>query len=447
MRVLSFVVCCALPLPEIVLAQAVERSIRPELRLNSEAVAPVKTVAVTSKIRPNARPVIIKKERAVTPAAILAATSDAGFKRWLSGFRSRAMSAGISPAVFERSFRGVQYLPKVIERDRNQSEFTKTIWEYLDSAASDTRIANGKAAMAEQMSKLEAIEAKYGVEKEVVTAVWGLESAYGEFRGETPIVSALATLSYDGRRGRFFESQLIAALKILQAGDTTPENMTGSWAGAMGHTQFIPTSYLDYAVDFTGDGRRDIWSDDPADALASTAAYLSRFGWVTGQPWGVEVKLPEGFDYGLASRKIKKAPSAWAALGVLGIDGTVVPNHGSGSILLPAGAKGVAFMVFKNFSVIERYNAADAYVIGVGHLSDRIRGSGPFKTEWPREDRALTFKERQQMQRLLSAAGFNTRGVDGKIGPNTVAAIRGFQKANGLIPDGYASLNLLNRLR
>lgn len=447
MRVLSFVVCCALPLPEIVLAQAVERSIRPELRPNSEAVAPVKTAAVTSKIRLNARPVIIKKERAVTPAAILAATSDAGFKRWLSGFRSRAMSAGISPAVFERSFRGVQYLPKVIERDRNQSEFTKTIWKYLDSAASDTRIANGKAAMAEQMSKLEAIEAKYGVEKEVVTAVWGLESAYGEFRGETPIVSALATLSYDGRRGRFFESQLIAALKILQAGDTTPENMTGSWAGAMGHTQFIPTSYLDYAVDFTGDGRRDIWSDDPADALASTAAYLSRFGWVTGQPWGVEVKLPEGFDYGLASRKIKKAPSAWAALGVLGIDGTVVPNHGAGSILLPAGAKGVAFMVFKNFSVIERYNAADAYVIGVGHLSDRIRGSGPFKTEWPREDRALTFKERQQMQRLLSAAGFNTRGVDGKIGPNTVAAIRGFQKANGLIPDGYASLNLLNRLR
>ncbi len=447
MRVLSFVVCCALSLPVVVSAEAVERSIRPEVRPNSEAVAPVKTAAVTSKIRPNARPVIIKKERALTPAAILAATSNAGFKRWISGLRSRALSAGISPAAFERSFRGVEYLPKVIERDRNQSEFTKTIWEYLDSAASDTRIANGKAVMGAQMSKLEAIEAKYGVEKEVVTAVWGLESAYGEFRGETPIVSALATLSYDGRRGRFFESQLIAALKILQAGDTTPENMTGSWAGAMGHTQFIPTSYLDYAVDFTGDGRRDIWSDDPADALASTAAYLSRFGWVTGQPWGVEVKLPEGFDYGLASRKIKKAPSDWAVLGVLGIDGTAVPNHGSGSILLPAGAKGVAFMVFKNFSVIERYNAADAYVIGVGHLSDRIRGSGPFKTEWPREDRALTFKERQQMQRLLSAAGFNTRGVDGKIGPNTVAAIRGFQKANGLISDGYASLNLLNRLR
>jgi membrane-bound lytic murein transglycosylase B len=447
MRVLSFVFCCALCLPAVLSAQAVERSICPEVRPSSESVTPVKAAAVTPKIRPNARPTIIKKERTVTPTAILAATSNAGFKRWISGFRSRALSAGISPAVFERSFRGVAYLPKVIERDRNQSEFTKTIWEYLDSAASDTRVENGKTALAAHLSKLEAIEAKYGVEKEVVTAVWGLESNYGGFRGETPIVSALATLSYDGRRGRFFESQLIAALKILQAGDTTPENMTGSWAGAMGHTQFIPTSYLDYAVDFTGDGKRDIWSDDPSDALASTAAYLNRFGWVTGQPWGVEVKLPDGFNYNLASRKIKKAPSDWAALGVLGMNGSAVPNHGSGSILLPAGAKGAAFMVFKNFSVIERYNAADAYVIGVGHLSDRIRGDGPIKASWPREDRALTFKERQQMQRLLSAAGFNTRGVDGKIGPNTVSAIKGFQKANGMIPDGYASLNLLKQLR
>ena len=447
MRAFLCVLCCVLSVPALLSAEAVERSIRPEVRPSEAKVEPVKTAAVTSKIRPNARPTIIKKERAVTPAAILAATSNAGFKRWISGFRSRALKAGISPAVFERSFRGVEYLPKVIERDRNQSEFTKTIWQYLDSAASDKRIANGKAALAEQLSKLEAIEAKYGVEKEVVTAVWGLESAYGEFRGETPIVSALATLSYDGRRGRFFESQLIAALKILQAGDTTPENMTGSWAGAMGHTQFIPTSYLDYAVDFTGDGRRDIWADDPSDALASTAAYLSRFGWVTGQPWGVEVRVPEGFNYNLASRKIKKAPSDWAALGVLGMDGNAVPNHGVGSILLPAGAQGAAFMVFKNFSVIERYNAADAYVIGVGHLSDRIRGAGPIKANWPREDRALTFKERQQMQRLLSAAGFNTRGVDGKIGPNTVKAIKGFQSANGMIPDGYASLNLLKRLR
>ena len=201
------------------------------------------------------------------------------------------------------------------------------------------------------------------------------------------------------------------------------------------------------SVDFTGDGRRDIWADDPSDALASTAAYLKRFGWVAGQPWGVEVTLPKGFDYGLASRKVKKTPSDWAALGVLGSNGKTVPNHGSGSILLPAGAKGAAFMVFKNFAVIERYNAADAYVIGVGHLSDRIAGKGAFKATWPREDRALSFKERQHMQRLLTAAGFNTRGVDGKIGPNSISAIKRFQRANGMIPDGYASLALLKRLR
>jgi membrane-bound lytic murein transglycosylase B len=447
MRVFSISLGLIVSLASVVSAQVVERSLRPEMRPSATALDPViQTATLSAKIRPNARPNILKKERAVTPEAILAATSNAGFKRWISGFRGRALKAGISPAVFERSFRNAQYDADVIKRDRNQSEFTKTIWQYLDSAASDKWIANGKAALAAHLGKLEAIEAKYGVEKEVVTAIWGLESAYGEFRGDTPIISALATLSYDGRRGRFFESQLIAALKILQAGDTTPENMTGSWAGAMGHTQFIPTSYLEYAVDFTGDGRRDIWADDPSDALASTAAYLNKFGWQTGRPWGVEVKLPDGFNYGLASRKIKKSPADWAALGVVDMNGKAVPDHGPGSILLPAGAQGAVFMIFKNFQVIERYNAADAYVIGVGHLSDRIGGAGPIKAQWPRDDRALTFEERQKMQRLLTAAGYNTKGVDGKIGLNSINAIKGFQRSVGMIPDGYASLTLLKRL-
>ena len=446
MRVQFFVFCTMTSLSGLALAESVETTVRPESRPNAYAVTAEQTAKLTSKIRPNARPNVTKKERAVTPEAILAATSNAGFKRWISAFRGRALSAGISPAAFDQSFRDVVYLPKVIERDRNQSEFTKTIWDYLDSAASDRRIANGKAALETHRAKLDAIEAKYGVEKEVVVAVWGLESAYGEFRGDTPIVSALATLSYDGRRGRFFESQLIAALKILQSGDTTLKNMTGSWAGAMGHTQFIPTSYLDHAVDFTGDGRRDIWANDPSDALASTAAYLSKFGWQTGQPWGVEVTLPNGFNYDLANRKIKRAPADWAGLGVLDVDGKPVPDHGVGAILLPAGARGAVFMVFDNFKVIERYNAADAYVIGIGHLSDRIRGAEPIKAEWPREDRALTYKERQKMQRLLTGAGFNTKGVDGKIGPNSIAAIKGFQRSVGMIPDGYASLKLLERL-
>lgn len=433
---------------------SVEQSVRPEARPDArpaEAVlarvaAASTSVVLTSAIRPVVRPTVIRKERDVTPETILAATSNAGFKRWIAGFRGRAIGAGITAATFDRAFRSARYDAKVIERDRNQSEFTKTIWEYLDSAASDTRIANGKAALAKHLSTLEAIEAKYGVDKEVVVAVWGLESAYGTFRGETPIIGALATLAYDGRRGAFFEQQLVAALRILQAGDTKPETMTGSWAGAMGHTQFIPTSYLDYAVDFTGDGRRDIWSADPTDALASTAAYLGRFGWQKGMPWGVEVTLPEGFNYGLASRKITKLPSDWAKLGVRGAAGTV-PDHGPASVLLPAGARGAAFLIFKNFKVIERYNAADAYVIGVGHLSDRIKGKGPIKADWPREDRALTFAERKEMQRRLTAAGFNTKGVDGKVGPLTISAIRGFQRSAGLIPDGYASLALLTRLR
>ena len=294
---------------------------------------------------------------------------------------------------------------------------------------------------------LSEIEARYDVEAEVVAAVWGLESAYGSFRGDTPIIEALATLAFDGRRGRFFEQQLIAALRIIQSGDVRPRDMRGSWAGAMGHTQFIPTSYLAYAVDFRGDGRRDIWSEDPTDALASTAAYLKHFGWKKGQPWGVEVRLPRGFDYRQTGERIKKSPAQWAAMGVRDVNGATVPNHGRASILLPAGAQGAAFMIFDNFHVIERYNTADAYVIGVGLLSDRIGGAGPLKAKWPRNDRNLAFREKQEMQRLLTRKGFNTQGVDGIIGPNTINAIRRFQATVGMIPDGYASYEVLKRLR
>ncbi|MBT8153215.1 lytic murein transglycosylase [Epibacterium ulvae] len=392
-------------------------------------------------LRPTARSTVDLTQTA-TPAA-----ANAGFQNWIGGFQRRAQNQGISKRTLNRAFSGISYDTEVIRRDRNQSEFTKTIWEYLDSAASDSRIKNGKAALREHRRTLERIEAHYGVPKEVVTAVWGLESAYGTYKGSMDIVQSLATLAYDGRRGRFFEAQLIAALKILQAGDVAPRKMTGSWAGAMGHTQFIPTSYLAYAVDFTGDGKRDIWSEDPTDALASTAAYLAKFGWVKGQPWGVEVQLPRNFNFSLANRKIKKSPADWAKLGVKGVDGRNVPNYGSASILLPAGGQGAAFMIFKNFSVIERYNAADAYVIGVGHLSDRINGAGPIKANWPRGDRALSFKERQEMQRLLTRAGFSTQGVDGKIGPNTIAAVRAFQASQGLVQDGYPSLSLLKRLQ
>jgi len=367
--------------------------------------------------------------------------------RWITDFRPRALAEGISAATFDAAFAGVTLNETVLSRDRNQNEFTKTIWDYLATAVSDDRIASGRAALARHGQVLDAIEARYGVDKHVVVAIWGLESAYGAVRGDTPIIEAMATLAHDGRRGAFYEAQLLAALRILDSGVVTPDRMRGSWAGAMGHTQFMPTSYEALAVDFTGDGRRDIWGDDPTDALASTAAYLAANGWVTGQPWGVEVRLPEGFDYLMADRAVTKSPALWAALGVRDTAGRAVPLHGRASVLLPGGARGAAFMIFDNFRALESYNTADAYVIAVGHLADRLRGGGPIVGTWPDDDRALTFAERQEMQALLTRAGFDTRGVDGLVGPNTINAIRGFQQARGHVPDGYASLALLTLLQ
>ncbi|MFN0114304.1 MAG: lytic murein transglycosylase [Paracoccaceae bacterium] len=381
------------------------------------------------------------------PEALILTGSEAGFEAWVTAFRPRALARGISGATFDLALRNVRYNPEVIEKDRRQGEFTKAIWDYLDKAVSDDRVANGKAALRKHRRLLTRIEATYGVDKEVVAAVWGLESAYGEVMGSYNLVEALATLAYDARRGEFFESQLLAALKIIQAGNVTPDRMTGSWAGAMGHTQFIPTSYLAYAVDYTGDGKRDIWGDNPADALASTAAYLARFGWRKGQPWGVEVTLPQGFDVAQSGERVTKPAADWAALGIRDAEGRVVGDHGPASILLPAGARGAAFMIFPNFHVIERYNAADAYVIAIGHLSDRIAGGPPIRHSWPRDDRALTLPERMELQERLTKAGFDTGGADGKIGPKTLAAVRAFQRDQGLIPDGYASLDVLKRLR
>lgn len=393
-------------------------------------------------LRPAARPDMVQTQDVVKVTA-----ENTGFQNWLGGFRSRALAKGISASVFDSAFRGVSYNEGVIAKDRNQSEYTKQIWDYLDSAASPIRVKNGTAALQEHARALSAIEAKYGVDKEIVAAIWGLESAYGEHRGDIPTIEALATLAYDGRRGAFFEGQLIDALKILQSGDVSARNMTGSWAGAMGHTQFIPSSYLAFAVDFTGDGKRDIWSNNPTDALASTAAYLARNGWVKGQPWGLEVRLPRGFNYALSSRKIMKMPSEWAAMGVTDIHGKPVRDFGNASILLPAGAQGAAFMIFKNFAVLERYNVADAYVIGVGHLSDRLKGGPEIQAAWPRGYKPLSFDEKMEMQRRLTRMGFLDDKIDGIIGPNTINAIRAFQESRGVTPDGYPSQEFLDLLK
>lgn len=369
-----------------------------------------------------------------------------GLQRWLAGFRIRAAAAGISDAVMDQALLGLSYDADVVRRDRNQSEFTKTIWDYLDTATSDARVENGKAALAKHGRVLQAIEDRYGVEKEIVAAIWGLESAYGTFRGSVPTIQSLATLAYDGRRAAFFEGELLAALKILQSGDTTAARMQGSWAGAMGHTQFMPSSYLAYAVDFDGDGKRNIWEDDPTDALASTASYLAGFGWTKGALWGVEITLPQGFDYDQTSERVKKPVADWQAMGVRRVDGGDLPDHGTASVLLPGGARGAAFLIYSNFQVIERYNTADAYVIAVGHLADLLKGGPRIASDWPRDLRALTLDERLDLQTRLTRAGFDTKGVDGKMGPNTIAAVKAFQKASSLVPDGYPSLEILQKL-
>ncbi|EEE38389.1 peptidoglycan binding domain protein [Rhodobacteraceae bacterium KLH11] len=340
------------------------------------------------------------------------AVPNAGWDAWVAGFKTRAAAQGISQTTLNRAFQGAGYLPEVIERDRNQVEFKRSLEDYLAIAASDERISTGKQMLARHAATLSQIEAKYGVDKEIVVAVWGLESRYGARRGDVPVISATSTLAYDGRRGAFFEKQLLAALQIIQEGDTSPANMTGSWAGAMGHTQFIPTSYLAYAVDFTGDGRRDIWSEDPADSLASTAAYLARAGWVRGQPWGGEVGT---------------------------VSGTPV------AVLQPQ-MPGPRIAVFRNFQVIKRYNNSDSYAIGVGHLADRIAGGPPFQASFGPDATGLTLQDRKELQRRLTSTGYDTQGADGVIGKNTEAAISAYQQANGLAVTGKPSVALLQRL-
>ncbi|WP_423207858.1 lytic murein transglycosylase [Paracoccus yeei] len=369
--------------------------------------------------------------------------SEAGFQTWVASFRPRALAAGISPQVFDSAMGQAHFMPSLIALDRKQSEFSKPIWDYLDGAIG-TRVGTGRSKAAQYASTLAAIEARYGVPREIVLAVWGMESNFGAGRGSTPIVPALATLAYDGRRGEFFAGELVAALRIIQAGDVDSAHMVGSWAGAMGHTQFMPSSFLSHAVDFNGDGRRDIWSDDPTDALASTAHYLRQNGWQPGQPWGAEVILPSGFDYNQVSKSVEKSGSQWTAMGVRTASGRPVP---SGAIIAPAGARGPAFLITQNFRAILKYNASDSYALAVSFLGDAIAGRPGIQGAWPRGDRTLSNSEKAEIQRLLMARGFDTGGADGKLGAKSVEAVKGFQRSRGMVPDGYADANLLALLR
>ncbi|MEL6980347.1 MAG: lytic murein transglycosylase [Pseudomonadota bacterium] len=375
------------------------------------------------------------------------AQTQAGFERFVRDFRPIALAQGVRPDVFDTAFAGVRLNREVVKLDQRQPEFALPIWKYLEPRVSDRYIAKGVESAGVKAETLAAIEQAYGVEKEVVTAIWGVESFYGAVRGDFRIIEALATLAYEGRRRDFGKQQLIAALKVLQNGDIEPASMLGSWAGAMGHTQFIPTSYRERAVDFNGDGKRDIWSDDPTDALASTANYLAVAGWRKGRPWGFQVRVPTEFNYGRFA-EATLSTNQWSAEGLLLNTGAPLPaGYDKAELLLPAGARGPAFLVLDNYRALLAYNNANAYALAVALLSERLGGREPRALSWPVDDRPLSRDERKELQASLAKLGFDAGGVDGIIGSGTKRAIRGFQSANSMIADGYASGRLLDDLR
>lgn len=368
------------------------------------------------------------------------------FAAWLAGFRSKALAAGIEAPLLERVFAGLTPDPAVIDADRSQPEFSRPVWEYLEGALSPTRARKGTALLTEHRATFDRIEQAYGVDRRTLVAVWGMESNFGQFMGSKSVIRSLATLAHEGRRPAFAEEQLLAALQILQNGDIQPAGMLGSWAGAMGQTQFIPTTYNTHAVDFDGDGRRDIWNSS-ADALASAAHYLQASGWQAGQPWGFEVSLPPGFDYALADPALRKPLREWQGLGVK--TGNLEPAllDQPAALLLPAGHRGPAFLTLPNFRAILKYNNSSSYALAVGLLSERFSGGGQIAASWPRDELPLSRAERIELQEALAARGYQPGAADSIIGANTRNAIRAFQQDLQLPADGYPTVSLLKKLR
>lgn len=406
------------------------------------ATLPGCAAAPSTSAPPPALPII-----GVPPVA--AATDEAalrqGFARWVAGFRASARAAGIDEATLRAAFDDVQYLPRVVEQDRAQPEFTRTVWDYLDSAVTPQRIATGQDKLAQLRSVADAAAARYGVPANVIVAIWGIESNFGSNYGDTPTIDALATLAFEGRREDWARGQLLAALKILRSGDIARADMVGSWAGAMGQTQFLPSNFLAYAVDADGDGRRDVWGS-MADVIASTANFLARSGWQAGQPSSVEVRLPPGFDPGRADDALRQSGAQWAAEGVRTIDGAALPELTDAAILLPAGARGPAFLIGANFRAILRYNNSASYALAVGLLAQRLVGGPGVQAPWPRDLPALTRSQLLALQTALNQRGFASGTPDGMIGPATRDGLRRYQRSIGLPADGYPTLDLLQRL-
>jgi membrane-bound lytic murein transglycosylase B len=368
------------------------------------------------------------------------------FERWVTSFRTSARVAGIDEVTLNVAFAEVHYLPRVVELDRAQPEFTRTVWSYLDSAVSPQRIAQGQDKWLQFRAEIDAAAARYGVAPAILVAIWGVESNYGSNFGSIPTVDALATLGFEGRREDWARGQLLAALRILQNGDIDRSQMIGSWAGAMGQTQFLPSVFLGYAVDADGDGRRDIWGS-VSDAMASTANFLARSGWQADQPWGVEVRLPPRFDVSRADVAVRQSSALWAAEGVQTGSGVPLPQFADAAVLLPAGASGPAFLVGPNFEVILRYNNSTSYALAVGLLAQRLAGGANVHAPWPRDLVALSRQQLKALQTALTQRGFDSGTPDGVMGPATRGAIRDYQRSVGLPADGYPTLELLQRLQ
>ncbi|WP_425501916.1 lytic murein transglycosylase [Pseudoxanthomonas sangjuensis] len=372
---------------------------------------------------------------------------DAAFADCLSGLRGQAAASGVSAAAFDRFTAGLQPQMEVLQLLDAQPEFRTPIWDYLAVLVDAQRIADGQAKLREHADTLARVAAQYGVDAETVVAVWGVESDYGTTFGKRPLLQSLATLSCRGRRQAYFRGELFATLALLQSGDLQADGLLGSWAGAFGHTQFMPSTYRDIAVDFDGDGRRDLVGSVP-DALASTANYLARNGWRPSEGWGYEVKLPAGFDAADAGRKNKRPVADWSSRGVTRADGTPLPaSDAAAGLLLPAGVAGPAFLVFRNFDAIYSYNAAESYALAIALLSDRLRGAGPLLGAWPTDDPGLDRAARKHLQILLLARGHDIGEVDGAIGPLSRRAIVVEQQRLGLQPaDGRAGHRILDAL-
>jgi membrane-bound lytic murein transglycosylase B len=377
-----------------------------------------------------------------------AASGRGDFDSWLAGLKQEAISRGIRPDTVESALAGLRPLPEVIERDRSQREFTLTFTRYMRGAVTESRVQKARELLEENRKLLEKVAAQYGVQPRFLVSFWGLESNFGQHTGGYSVVAALATLAHEGRRHDFFRAQLLDALQILDEGHVSVGEMTGSWAGAMGQLQFIPSTFVNFAVDYDGDGHRDIWHSLP-DIFASAANYLSQEGWRGDRTWGRQVELPDGFDYSLASLGESRSLGDWAALGLRAEGGGPLPQVAGieASLVLPAGQRGPAFLVYQNFRTILIWNRSILYALSVGHLADRIAGAPALSAASLPDEAPLSLKSIEEMQALLNARGYEAGKPDGLVGPQTREALRAYQAAQGLPADGYPTEELIERLR